>query len=242
MSRLTKPRFLLVYLFAAWLFLMADTSESRMRLGVPLVIVGALLRLWANGYVGHVKVNWTQHWRKDPKIGQLATAGPYAYVRHPLYLGSLLIGVGFCIIAGRWWLGVVALGSLLLVYRRKIIEEERLLLHEWGEGYRRYQQAVPRYLPNGRRYPAAQGRWSWQGVLASQELKTLAWVVVLVIGLYFREEMVQEREPLFQKHQLERALLLGLLVVLVSMDGLLELARRRSLKAPGRARTDKPQR
>ena len=230
MSRLTKPRFLLAYLFAAYFFAVASTTETRVRWGLPLVLLGALLRLWANGYVGHVKVNWTQKWRNDPKIGQLITAGPYAFVRHPLYLGSLLIGLGFCIAAAPLGLTVAALGCFVVVYRRKIIQEEALLLDEQGDAYQRYQQVVPRYLPTWRRYAQPQGQWSWQGILASKELKTLMWVLVVMIALYFREELIQEREGLFQKHRLQRLLLLGLMVALMVSDGLMELVRRRRAK------------
>ena len=228
MSRLTKPRFLFAYLFVACFFVIANTSESRIRLGLPLVLLGALVRVWANGFVGHVKVNWTEQWRNDPKIGQLITGGPYAYMRHPLYLGSLLIGLGFCVMAAPVWFAVVGLGGLIAVYHGKIIEEETLLLHEWADEWQRYQQRVPRYLPTWRRYPHAQGQWSWQGIVASKELKTLAWVIVTVIALYFREELFQERESLFQKHQLMRMSLLCLLVVLVLADGLSELYKYRA--------------
>lgn len=228
MKRLTKLRFVLVYPLVVVLFLVARTTERQLHLGLVALGLGVTLRFWANGYVGHRKVNETSASRGDKKIGQLITGGPYAYVRHPLYVGSFLIGLGFCIIVGQPLVGVLALGGLLLVYHRKMTQEESTLLHEWREEFLQYQREVPRIIPTWRRYPERHGRWSRRGVAASMELRTLAWVVVLIIALYFREEIVQHRQSLFAEHALKHAVLLAVLVALVVSDGLFELARRRS--------------
>ena len=220
-DRLTKPRFLLAYLFVGYFLVVARPSAHQMRLGVPLVLLGALLRVWANGYVGHVKVN-------NARVGYLVTGGPYAYVRNPLYLGSLLIGTGLLVIAGRVWFAVITLGCLTIAYRWKILEEEALLRQEAPEAYARYARLVPRCLPTRRRYPDPTGRWSWQGLMASKEPKTLAWVVVLVVALYFWEAYLQDRWVLFQKHGPLNVVLLSLMVVLMVSDGALELASRRA--------------
>ena len=218
-----KARFLWVYPLAVWLVLTAHTSEGSLRTGLVIILCGEIIRLWANGYVGHVKVNWTEG---GPKIGRLITAGPYAFVRHPLYFGTFLVGLGFCVIVGNMWLGVVALGGFVLLYPRKMTEEEATILHEWGEGFARYHRAVPRWLPLRGRYPHREGAWSWQGIAASKELKTVAWVGVAVIGLYFREELLQRREPLLGPHTLKHALLLALMILLVLIDVLSELLHR----------------
>ena len=226
MRLIRKPRFLLVYPLAAWLFWVAAPTETSLRLGIVFVLLGEALRLWANGYVGHVKVNWTQKWRHDPKIGQLITGGPYAYVRHPLYLGTFLIGVGFCIIVGNLWLALAALGFFLVIYRRKMAQEEAILLDEWGDEFTRYRRAVPQWLPTGRRNPHPRGQWSWQGIAASKELKTLVWVLVLLIVMYFRGELITEREPFLQHHGLKHMLLAALMVILILSDVTYELMRR----------------
>lgn len=225
MKLFRKPRFFLVYPLVIWLVATASTSESSLRLGIALVMVGEALRVWANGYVGHVKVNWTQKWRGDAKIGRLITAGAYAYVRHPLYVGTFLIGAGFCEIAGRLWVGLAALGFFLFVYRQKMAQEEAMLRDELGTAYVVYQAAVPRWLPTWRRYPNRQGQWSWHGLIASKEWKTLIWVVVLVLVLYFREESLQEREWFPADEWMKHALLLLAALGLMLADGVIELAR-----------------
>ncbi|MBI3321273.1 MAG: isoprenylcysteine carboxylmethyltransferase family protein [Candidatus Omnitrophica bacterium] len=226
-NRLTKPRFILAYLFTGWCFLVASTSELQMRIGIPFLLLGVLVRLWANGYVGHVKVNWTQKWRNDPKVGRLVTGGPYAHVRHPLYFGSFLLAIGFCVIAGSVPFALAALGCFVAVYRRKLLQEEQILLEEWGDAYARYQHAVPRYVPSWRRYPEAEGTWSWAGIWASKEPKTLAWVCVFVILFYFREELVQNREGLTGGHRFKHVILLAIGGALLLIDGLFEIVTRR---------------
>lgn len=226
MVRLAKARFVLVWPIAIWLLVAAHTTERRLHVGLALVLLGELLRLWANGYVGHVKVNRTQQWRGDPRIGQLVTAGPYAFVRHPLYLGTLLIGAGFCLMAGNVWLILAALAFFLSVYRRKMVHEEALLKDELGTPYLIYQAAVPRWLPTWRRYPSRQSRWSWRGLWASREWKTVLWVVVIAIAVYLREEIVQEGEFFPSEERLKQVALLVTGIVLMLSDGVVELFRR----------------
>ena len=227
MKWIRKPRFLLVYPLVAAIFLVSRTTERRLLFGFPVVLLGEFLRIWANGYVGHVKVNWTQRERGDAKIGQLITGGPYAYVRHPLYLGTFVIGVGFCIIVGNIWISLVALTFFLLVYLWRMGKEEEILREEWGDVFERYRRAVPRWLPSGRRYDQPHGRWSWKGIAASKELKTLVWVIVMVILLYFREEVFQEHELFRGLKRVKSIALLGLMGVLIAADLGYELSRRR---------------
>lgn len=233
--RLRKPRFLFVYPLAALLFAAGRVTEQSLRWGILLIAAGELVRLWANGYVGHQKVNWTQAGAGDSKIGRLTTAGPYAFVRHPLYFGTALIGAGFCRTVGNAWLALAAFAVFLVIYRRKMIEEERTLDHECGEDYARYHAAVPRLLPVRGRYAERHGQWRWQGVAASKEWKTVIWVTVLVIGLYFWEEGIQEREPLFEKRALMHIALLVLSVGLALTDGLVELLKWRSSRGARQA-------
>ena len=226
--RLRKPRFLFVYPLAALLFAVGHITERNLRLGILLIALGETVRLWANGYVGHVKVNQTEPSRGDAKIGHLITAGPYAFVRHPLYLGTSLIGAGFCLIVGNVWLALLAFGSFLLLYQAKMAEEEEVLLHEWDAECQRYHAAVPRLLPIRGRFADRYGQWSWKGIAASKEWKTVIWSAVLVILLYFWEESVQEHEPLFGERRGMRLVLLALLIVLVMTDAIAELLKLRA--------------
>ena len=226
MKLFRKARFFWVYPLVIVLFATASTSERSLRLGIVLIFLGEALRLLANGYVGHVKVNVTQQARHDPKIGRLITGGPYAYVRHPLYVGTFLIGAGLCVAVRSVPLALAALAFFLLVYQDKARREEQLIAGEWGSDYVAYQQAVPRWLPSLRRYTSRHGRWSWQGVWASKEWKTLIWVIVVLLGIYFWEEGVRERELFVGHKQVKHGLLVALCILLIASDGVIELASR----------------
>jgi protein-S-isoprenylcysteine O-methyltransferase Ste14 len=87
------------FLFAVLYFWLARPSWRSMTLGAILIVPGLLVRALASGHV-----------RKNEA---LATSGPYAYTRNPLYLGSLLIGMGFAVAARSWWVGVGTGGDVL---------------------------------------------------------------------------------------------------------------------------------
>ena len=199
---LRKARFMFVYPLALGLFLSVHQDARFIRLGVWCVLAGEMLRLWAAGYVGHRKVNRTEHRRGEPKIGALITAGPYAYVRHPLYVGTFLIGLGFCLIAGNLWLMLGALVCFLVVYPKKAAEEEHTIRGEWGEQFDAYRRRVGAWFPRLHPHPDRVGRWSWQGIYASQEVKTVVWLVVVLTALYLRGEWLFEHAPLRWKHAL----------------------------------------
>ena len=207
-----------MYPLLIWFIFFARTTETGLRIGVILVLLGEAIRLWANGYVGHVKVNWTQKQRGDAKIGQLITGGPYAYVRHPLYLGTFIIGAGFCVVVGSLWMGVVALIFFLLVYQWRMGKEELILLDEWAEVFERYRSRVWPWIPNMRRYDRSTGTWSWKGIWASKEPKTFIWVIVLLILMYFRVEFIQKHELFLGNRWLIHVILLALMIGLIANE------------------------
>ena len=225
MKRFKRPRFWLVYPLLIGLFLWARTTELQFRTAIPLILLGVFVRCWANGYTGHLRVNRTSQGQQ--KIGRFTTGGPYAHVRHPLYVGSFLIGTGFCVLVGSGWFMVLGMACLFWAYRKKVCEEERDLALEWPTEFSAYQKAVPRWIPTWRRYPHAVGQWCWAGMKASREFKTIIWVTVLLIALYFREEVFQEHENFFQKQWFYRLLLLLVGLALMATDAVFELHRRR---------------
>ena len=104
--------------------------------------------------------------RSSKKERALATTGPYAYTRNPLYLGSFLMGVGFTIASGRWFLGFVFAALFLGIYVPVMRVESATLAELFGESYQKYAQAVPLFLPRLSRYRASkQGREFRPGVV-----------------------------------------------------------------------------
>ena len=107
------------FLFAVLYFWLAQPTWRSIALSVILVVPGLLIRARASGHV-----------RKNEA---LATSGPYAYTRNPLYLGSLLIGLGFCVAARSWWVGVALVVMFIAVYLPVIRDEETFLRQKFSE-------------------------------------------------------------------------------------------------------------
>ncbi len=110
-------------------------------IGGAVAILGLVLRAWASG-----------HLRKNDA---LATTGPYAYTRNPLYLGSSLIGLGFTIAAGRWFLGLAFIALFVGIYVPVMRVEAKTLSEIFGEDYGSYAAAVPLFIPRLSPYRSA---------------------------------------------------------------------------------------
>ena len=120
--------------------------------GTLLSIAGIAMRFWAGGYV-----------KKDK---ELATTGPYAYVRNPLYVGNVLIALGFCILSGRAWSFLVFVVLYLWLYIPSIRKEERTLSKLFGDDFVRYKEHVSAMWPRLSPYETGPGGWA-----ASQWMK-----------------------------------------------------------------------
>jgi len=125
------------FAFAVLYFWLARPSWRFLAFGAILILPGLLIRALASGHV-----------RKNEA---LATSGPYAYTRNPLYLGSLLIGVGFAVAARSWWVGLALVVMFFAIYLPVIRDEEAYLREKFPE-FEEYAQQVPRMLP--RIFPA----------------------------------------------------------------------------------------
>lgn len=132
-------------LVAAFLWLSAPTPTSLIA-GLPIALLGLALRAWAAG-----------HLEKD---SALIDSGPYAWVRNPLYLGTLTAAAGFAIAAYRWELAVLFAAVFVLVYLPVVDLEEQHLARLFP-AYSAYTQRVPQLLPRlPRKQSSKHFRWS----------------------------------------------------------------------------------
>jgi protein-S-isoprenylcysteine O-methyltransferase Ste14 len=120
------------FTFAVFYFWLAKPTWRFIAIGLVLIMPGLLLRALASGYV--------------QKNEALAISGPYAYTRNPLYLGSMLIGIGFVVAARSWWLGVALVVMFFAIYLPVIRAEEAFLRAKFPE-FDEYALRVPRMLP-----------------------------------------------------------------------------------------------
>jgi protein-S-isoprenylcysteine O-methyltransferase Ste14 len=115
--------------------------------GVGIAVLGLLLRGYAAG-----------HLRKHE---HLATSGPYAYTRNPLYLGSVLLGTGFSV-ASHSWISTALLAAYLLAFYPAVIRrEEKELKTRYGAAFVEYAALVPAFLPRLSPVKSSGERFSW---------------------------------------------------------------------------------
>ena len=120
------------FLFAVFYFWRARPDWLSLVLGGAVAAAGVFLRAMASGQV--------------KKNEQLATTGPYAYCRNPLYLGSIIIAIGFAIASRDVWVAIGIVGLFIAIYVPVIRGEESFLRGQFSE-YDSYAKRVPRLLP-----------------------------------------------------------------------------------------------
>jgi protein-S-isoprenylcysteine O-methyltransferase Ste14 len=128
--------------------------------GLALVVSGVLMRSWAAGFL-HKNV-------------ALATSGPYSITRNPLYLGSLLMTLGFCALIGDLDNALAMITLALLVYWPKIRNEEAYLASAFGDVWHEYARRTPRLFPHRALVDHSFARWRGSQWLANREYNAVA--------------------------------------------------------------------
>ena len=118
---------------AAVFIWLARPTRLTLIAGATVSLFGLALRAWS---AGHIRKN-----------DALATSGPYAHTRNPLYLGSFVLGLGFTIASARWPLALLFVALFLGIYFPVMRVEAKTLGGLFGEDYERYAAGVPLFLP-----------------------------------------------------------------------------------------------
>lgn len=141
-----------------FLWLMHPSRHSLL-LGGGIACLGALIRVWAAGYID--------------KGRALAQEGPYAMTRNPLYLGSFLMASGVLLAGQGYWL-LLPFGVFFLVFYLPVMKrEEQELLHGYGDEFLGYSRRVPMFFPNFRGTSAHSTSFLWARVFRNREHRNL---------------------------------------------------------------------
>ncbi len=139
--------------------------------GAALALLGMLIRLWASG---HVKKN---------KI--LATDGPYAWVRHPLYVGNILLLVGFSLACGLWWSAPLFVALIAFYYPTAISYEDYKLHRIFGEQWENWRRTTRALIPTLPERKGGLGNWSLrQSLVGNGEPLIVALVIYCLYHLH----------------------------------------------------------
>jgi len=163
----------LLLLVAAYMFRRNDGGWAAYFAGIALIVLGEIVRFWAAGYIA--------------KDSEIATGGPYAHVRNPLYFGSLLLAIGYGLVSGLGIWGVAAMLILFLIFHlAAIFYEESFLKSRFGAPYKEYLGHVPRLLPSPLPRTGGSGRYEWAQALRNREHISALFAAILVILLSLR--------------------------------------------------------
>jgi protein-S-isoprenylcysteine O-methyltransferase Ste14 len=161
-------------------------SSASIALGLPIAFAGEALRCWAVGYSGVTT-------RSDEVVAPaLTTAGPYAHVRNPLYVGNFLTALGFAVAftgkqsaVGRAVLVGTGLASMLAVYAAIVPLEEAYLRTTFGGPFDEYVASVPRIIPRLRAAGSQVGRYD-SGVILKAETRTFLTFGAMLAALIYK--------------------------------------------------------
>jgi len=153
---LKKIRRIPIFLGAFLLVILAKPYFMGTVIGIILISLGEGIRIWA---AGHLQKNES-----------LTVTGPYAYVKNPLYIGSILITIGFCILADNIYLLAAATLAFCFHYipYKKRVEGDRLR-KIFGSQFEDYDQKVPDYIPRRTPYSTQKNPWRFRDFVENSE-------------------------------------------------------------------------
>lgn len=172
-----RVRVPLGFLFGIVFLVFAQPELITLAVGGAIAVIGILIRTWASGHI-----------RKNQN---LAVSGPYSFTRNPLYLGSFVLGLGFTIASGVWWLALFFIILFLGIYLPVMRLEAKELTTLFGEEYAEYARRVPLFLPYFKAYKTSIEKFDMKLYLRYREYRAalgfiFAWSVLLFKAIYLK--------------------------------------------------------
>lgn len=157
------------FLFAIVFMIFARPTVSSLIVGASVAFVGVGIRAWASGHIRKAKV--------------LAVSGPYAFTRNPLYLGSLILGLGFTVAAGVWWLALLFCLLFLGIYLPVMRVEAEDMRRIFPEDFPEYERNVPLLVPRFSVWQKTADEFDYELYLRYREYRAAIGAAVVVAGL-----------------------------------------------------------
>ena len=168
--------------FLVVMILIARPTVVSFILGIVLVILGELTRLWGVSYAG-------SETRTTGTVGAtyLVTSGPFSHVRNPLYLGNMIMYFGFGIISNSLVLALIGLLYFLFQYSLIVSLEEESLFKKFLDEYVEYYSEVPRFIPRIKKYKSEashQIEIDWKkGIKSEKRTLQAIFLVIILLGI-----------------------------------------------------------
>ena len=169
-------RIILSAMVGVLLYVFARPTVWTILAGCPIILIGEGIRIWSSGYI--------------TKNQMLVQAGPYAFTRHPLYLGNFVIGLGFAVMTAEISLVVLYLIAFSIIYFSTIAEEEESLMNRFGQEFAEYVRQVPRFVPLPTGAVNGQTKFRWERVMGHREYKTWLAIGIFLVLMFFKSYYV----------------------------------------------------
>ena len=157
------------WVVGALVIALARPTPSSLVLGLPLAVLGEAARIWASGHIEKTKC--------------LATGGPYAHSRNPLYVGSVLIALGVAVACASPWVVLAVAAYLLAFYPSVMREEATFLAARFPAEHAAWAAAVPLFWPRPTPGGPRTSRFEWARVGRNREWRTAAALPLLAVLL-----------------------------------------------------------
>lgn len=163
LARLARLRVPLGFAFAVLAFWLARPTPWSVGAGLFVGLPGEVLRLWAAGHIH--------------KGREITSSGPYRFFRHPLYLGSAILGAGFAIASASLAVAALVAAYLGVTLMAAMRTEEQALDRRFEGAYAAYREG---------RAPAAARAFTWSRVRANREYRAVAGLAAAWAILYWK--------------------------------------------------------
>ena len=160
---LARWRVTLGFVFAFVVLYLATPTPRSLAIGAVVALMGESLRVWAAGHL--------------EKSKEVTSSGPYRYTRHPLYLGSSLIGMGMAIASSSAIVVAIVVAYLALTLTAAMRSEEAHLREKFGDAYDAYAQ---------NRGPRVERSFSWQRAIYNREHHTMLGLAMGLAALWLK--------------------------------------------------------
>ena len=174
-----RPRVVVARTLGFAVLLLVRPTPVSLLSAAPLALIGEALRIWAAGHID--------------KRRALATGGPYAHTRNPLYFGSLLLIVGAVVASASPWVAAVAAAYVTYFYPKVLREEAQFLAGKFGDDYTEWAAEVPLFVPRLTPAGPRASEFSWARVRANREWEAALVVpgaAALLLGVYWLRRFI----------------------------------------------------
>jgi protein-S-isoprenylcysteine O-methyltransferase Ste14 len=166
LRRIARLRVTIGFVCAIAVLWLARPTRQSLVAGAVVAIIGEAIRVWAAGHL--------------EKGREVTTSGPYAFTRHPLYLGSTIIGVGLAVACANWIVAVLVLAYLAITLTAAIRTEETHLTEKFGGVYPAYRDG---------RSVAERRRFSFARAIRNREYRAIAGLLAVIAFLAWKSRL-----------------------------------------------------